>query len=98
MNLPVLPVSHGGLPGTSPLKAQTAVQLLRLLERVLAHEVLIERLVELGDELHCAVEEVHLVDEEVTLALTIDPPFVSTTLYGSSFLTSHEIQNSNKQR
>ena len=61
----VLPVSHGGLPGKSSLKAQTAVQLLRLLQRMLAHEVLLDRLVELSHELHRAVEEVHLVDEEV---------------------------------
>mmetsp|Transcript_11267 Transcript_11267/g.45615 ORF Transcript_11267/g.45615 Transcript_11267/m.45615 type:complete len:630 (+) Transcript_11267:424-2313(+) len=37
----------------------------RLLERVLTHEVLVERLVGFGGELDGAVQEVHLVDEEI---------------------------------
>mmetsp|Transcript_40413 Transcript_40413/g.111226 ORF Transcript_40413/g.111226 Transcript_40413/m.111226 type:complete len:672 (-) Transcript_40413:2319-4334(-) len=44
---------------------QGTLHLLRLLEGVLAHKVLLERLVKLRDHLDGAVEQVHLVDEEV---------------------------------
>eukprot|EP00962_Isochrysis_galbana_P012886 scaffold3665_cov102-Isochrysis_galbana.AAC.3 len=45
--------------------ADGAAKLLRLLDGVLAHKVHLERLVELGHQLDGAVEQVHLVDEEV---------------------------------
>mmetsp|Transcript_30830 Transcript_30830/g.60333 ORF Transcript_30830/g.60333 Transcript_30830/m.60333 type:complete len:829 (-) Transcript_30830:742-3228(-) len=46
-------------------RAEVDAELLGLLDGVLTHEVLVEGLVGLGSHLHGAVEEVHLVDEEV---------------------------------
>mmetsp|Transcript_37698 Transcript_37698/g.58845 ORF Transcript_37698/g.58845 Transcript_37698/m.58845 type:complete len:306 (-) Transcript_37698:38-955(-) len=60
----VRPGSVGENTGGSITNAHS--ELLGLLQGVLAHEVHLKRLVSLGSHLHGPVEQVHLVDEQIT--------------------------------